>query len=320
MTTAAATGNTLRIIMDELLVGNKLEEIQCRASGRQRRVRRRCRSARRPTTSRAARSPRTCCRRRCPGDARVCICQLDGGCPSSTHDHRRRRASRSACSTSTRTAPPTTRSFIAGAVGIKCGADRRADRSRRRATGTRRATSRSPARVASTRSARRSCSCPRAAAADEPRLRPDVRADVVDKDGQPGLRAARRRHGTASRLHARVTPAAFQFTTEPLSLDRSPPGDGDTGRRRTDAIAIGANAPLDATTIATITITRARRRSPRSRSRSRHGSTNDRHHARPRAGSRGDHDVHDHVPDDGDRHVRPGRARSRSPFTFTTGA
>jgi hypothetical protein len=83
VTTAAATGNRIRIIMDELLRGNFLEEIQCRApidaSGSYGKV---------PVGDTPDDIARCAVVQdvlpvRCPGsDARsVCICNLDGGCP-----------------------------------------------------------------------------------------------------------------------------------------------------------------------------------------------------------------------------------------------
>ena len=108
-------------------------------SDRQRRATRACRSARRPTTSRAAPPRRTCCPQSCPGPSRaVCICDLDTGCVVGSTIDREGRAGRRA-----RHQPGRRRRRHAldrGRGRHPVRRDRRADRSRHAATGTRRAT------------------------------------------------------------------------------------------------------------------------------------------------------------------------------------
>jgi hypothetical protein len=124
--TAAASGNRLRIIMDELLRGNFLEEIQCRATIR--------------TSSDAdgafgkvpvGDTPDDIARCaaaqdvlpvRCPGsDSRsVCICELDGGCLVGTSVTVPKGQSVGVNDVDHDGAADATQ-LIPGAVGIKCG-------------------------------------------------------------------------------------------------------------------------------------------------------------------------------------------------------
>ncbi len=114
VTSAAVAGQSLRVIMDELLVGNSLEEIQCRGVvdgdafssvplGAT------------PDDIAACAVNDDALKASCHGDHAVCICQQDGGCgnvakgdPVGVLDNNNDGAADNT-------------SFKAGAVGIRCG-------------------------------------------------------------------------------------------------------------------------------------------------------------------------------------------------------
>ena len=238
VTSAVAPTGNVRIVIDELLVGNALEEIACRASVADGRVRQRCRSARRPTTSRSARSRRTCSRPTCNGRPRGLHLPAHGGCIVGRD--RSRRASRSACSTSTRTARPTTSAS--------------SRRGRHQVRLDRRSRSTSPtsywnpsgdqqppahgwlrgARPGDRASPRRAaCRRTTSAACRSARRRRQA--------GHPGLRAGERRR------HAGCTPGdvgAFKFKTNRDALRRRRRSRTRERRQRTQPLIFGANAPI----------------------------------------------------------------------------
>lgn len=118
VTTAAAQGNSLRVIMDELLVGNAIEEIACRQVidddayssvplGTTPDDIARCSVAQDtlPTT--------------CTGKHAVCICQIDGGC--GTGDNLVMKGDSVGVLDLNQDGSADDTRFIQGAVGIKCG-------------------------------------------------------------------------------------------------------------------------------------------------------------------------------------------------------
>ena len=106
-------------------------------------------------------------------------------------------------------------------------------------------------------------------------------------------------------MHARRRVSAFTFKTEALRVTVLGVTDGDDRRQsRRPPIFANANVPLAPTLDRGRSRSRRRRR-PTARSRSR---CRRRSRSRSTDAARGEHDVHDHVPDDGDRHLRPGAA------------
>ncbi|HEX3764669.1 MAG TPA: Ig-like domain-containing protein, partial [Kofleriaceae bacterium] len=125
VTTATANGNKLRIIMDELLRGNDLEEIKCRTIvdsdafakvpvGATPDDIARCSVAQGLLPS------------RCPGNnpRSVCLCANDGGCPVVNHDGSTVMTPKGesvGVLDSDQDGAADTHRFIQGAVGIRCG-------------------------------------------------------------------------------------------------------------------------------------------------------------------------------------------------------
>ena len=115
VTSALATRNNLRVIMDELLIGNYLEQIKCRApvsaDGQYDSVP----IGATPDDIAKCSVAKDVLKASCVGDHRVCLCQIDGGCgdiakgdPVGVLD-----ANEDGAADDTR--------FINGAVGIRCG-------------------------------------------------------------------------------------------------------------------------------------------------------------------------------------------------------
>lgn len=79
VTSAVVSGQSLRIIVDELLRGNNLEEINCRATVDDDAYQRVPLGAT-PDDIAKCSAPQDVLPRSCVGDFRVCICELDAGC------------------------------------------------------------------------------------------------------------------------------------------------------------------------------------------------------------------------------------------------
>lgn len=79
VTSATAAGNSMRLIMDELLRGNSLEEIACRATVDNDAYQRVPVGATPDDIVRCS-SPQDVLPRTCTGEFAVCLCELDGGC------------------------------------------------------------------------------------------------------------------------------------------------------------------------------------------------------------------------------------------------
>jgi len=114
VTTASVTGQSLRIIMDELLVGNMLEEVQCRGPVDDDAFSSVPLGAT-PDDIAACSVNSDALKNSCQGPHAVCICQIDGGCgaiakgdPVGVLDVNSDGAADNT-------------SFKAGAVGIQCG-------------------------------------------------------------------------------------------------------------------------------------------------------------------------------------------------------
>jgi hypothetical protein len=80
--TASASGNALRVIMDELLVGNNLEEIACRGPIRDGNVQySRVPLGTTPDDIAKCSAAQDILPRTCAGEHAVCICEIAAGCP-----------------------------------------------------------------------------------------------------------------------------------------------------------------------------------------------------------------------------------------------
>ena len=120
---ASATGNKLRIIMDELLCGNNLEEIACRAEVADGDAFARVPLGATPDDIARCAVAEDVLPARCPGSnpLSVCICAKDGGCLSPDRSHTTPKGeSVGVLDMDLEGAADNTR-FIAGAVGIRCG-------------------------------------------------------------------------------------------------------------------------------------------------------------------------------------------------------
>jgi hypothetical protein len=126
VTTATATGNQLRIVIDELLRGNALEEIACRFPVGTDAFARVPLDATPDDIARCA-APQAELPARCPGSDphAVCLCARDGGCPTGTNPDGSPRLTPSGESVGVLDADQDgaadrTR-FVRGAVAIRCG-------------------------------------------------------------------------------------------------------------------------------------------------------------------------------------------------------
>ena len=251
VTTAAATGNRLRIIMDELLRGNNLEEIQCRAVidsdafgpvpvGDTPDDIARCSGAQDVLPS------------RCPGSSSrsVCICALDAGCqiPSTTIIVPKGESVGVQDADGDGAADAT--QFIAGAVAIRCGTiDVPTDPAQSYWTPS--GTQQTPAQGGFDVLGPAIVLVPAAPLPTGSDCGLVFASSVVDKDGNqvctpPG-----------GDITAGCTPgdtAAFHFTVEPLAFIPTP-AISDPGQSLTAAITLRAPAALDPTTLAGITVT-----------------------------------------------------------------
>jgi hypothetical protein len=251
VTTAAATGNRLRIIMDELLRGNNLEEIQCRGLidddafgpvpvGDTPDDIARCAVAQDVLPS------------RCPGSSSrsVCICALDAGCMVDRIPGVTPRGESVGIKDADGDGATDATQFIAGAVGIRCGA---IDVPTNRALSywTPSGTQQTPAQGGFDVLGPAIVLVPAAPLPTGADCSLVFASSVVDKDGNQVCAPP------DGDISAGCTPgdsAAFHFTVEPMGFIPTP-AIKDPGQSRTGAVLLRAPAALDATTIASITVT-----------------------------------------------------------------
>lgn len=81
VTTASAVGNSFRIIVDELLVGNNLEELACRAAVNANGAYTRVPLGATPDDVAKCAAAQDVLPSTCRGEHAVCLCELDAGCP-----------------------------------------------------------------------------------------------------------------------------------------------------------------------------------------------------------------------------------------------
>jgi hypothetical protein len=262
VTAAKAAGNKLRVIIDELLVGNSLEEIECRFP------------VDRAGASAFARVPvgatpddiarcsvaQDLLASQCPGSNRrsVCLCQRDAGCPAGFHSDGTPNVIGNGESVGVKDqnqdgAADSTR-FIAGAVGIACGPTDapieipiNLDASYWTPSGNQLPPVQGgfdalgPAIVV----------VPGAALPTSLACGLTFSPDVVDRDGNPVCAPP---DGDLARGCAKGDVSAFTFTVQPLAFSPGAPV-LDRGQPRTADIRIAALAPLDPASLANIAIT-----------------------------------------------------------------
>lgn len=251
VTTAAASGNRLRIIMDELLRGNNLEEIQCRAVidsdafgpvpvGDTPDDIARCAVAQDVLTA------------RCPGSSSrsVCICTLDGGCPSPDGTFTTPKGESVGVHDTDQDGAADATQFIAGAVGIRCGTiDVPTDPAMSYWTPS--GNQQTPAQGGFDVLGPAIVLVPAAPLPTSSDCGLVFAPSVVDKDGNQVCAPA------GGDITAGCTPgdtAAFHFTVEPMAFIPTP-AISATAQSRTDPITLRAPAAIDPTTLAGITVT-----------------------------------------------------------------
>lgn len=244
------TGRQLRIVMDELLEGNHLEEIQCRAVVDDDDFQRVPDGATPDDIARCS-TAQDVLTETCTGPRSVCLCQLETGCPVNGVTIAQGDpvgvldANQDGAADATR--------FIAGAVGIDCGGtsipidlnasywnpsgDQQVPASPDKFDGI------GPAIVL----------LPAAALPTNTTCGLTFAEDVVDKSGiqvcaPPGGAPA---DGTRAADCDPGDLSAFSFKTEALRIKPSSTvKDGSTGVSRTDDLVVTPNVPVDMTTLA----------------------------------------------------------------------
>jgi hypothetical protein len=251
VTTAAASGNRLRIIMDELLRGNNLEEIQCRAVidsdafgpvpvGDTPDDIARCAVAQDVLPS------------RCPGSSprSVCVCALDAGCMVDRIPGVTPKGESVGIKDADGDGAADATQFIAGAVRLRCGTiDVPTDPGLSYWTPS--GTQQPPAQGGFDVLGPAIVLVPAAPLPTGSDCSLVFASSVVDKDGNQVCAPP------DGDISAGCTPgdsAAFHFTVEPMGFIPAP-AIKDAGQSRTAAITLLAPAPIDATTIASITVT-----------------------------------------------------------------
>jgi hypothetical protein len=273
VTSASATSQALRIIMDELLVGNSLEEVQCRGQ-----VDSDAFSAvplgATPDDIALCSVNSDALKQSCHGDHAVCICQLDAGCISGTTMVPKGDPVGVLDNNNDGAADNT--SFMAGAVGIRCGTidvPIDLDQSYWNPSGDQQVPAMGgydalgPAIVL-------------VPTTNNPAIVPPIGGtlptnlkcgltfadNVVDKQnnrvcappaGRPASCVGAIEDCSADLECTPGDVSAFQFTTEPLRLTVLGLTDGATGVNGANAITISANAPLDVNSIQNVTLSPA---------------------------------------------------------------
>ncbi|HTL34639.1 MAG TPA: Ig-like domain-containing protein [Kofleriaceae bacterium] len=257
VTSALATRNNLRIIMDELLVGNYLEQIKCRApvslDGQYDTVP----LGATPDDVAKCAVAKDALKASCVGDHTMCLCQIDGGCgdvmkgePVGVLD-----VNQDGAADDTR--------FMQGAVGIKCGSidvPIDLDMSYWNPSGNQQVPAMGgfdalgPAIVLV---AKPPAAC--GAACADPTFPTNLTCgltfapNVIDKQNNQVCAPP---DGDINKNCNPGDVTAFTFKTEPLSiLQTSPINPGDTGVSRTSTVDLIFNAPLQPSTLGAVTVT-----------------------------------------------------------------
>jgi hypothetical protein len=123
VTTASPSGNKLRVIMDELLRGNNLEEIACRAEVAVNDAYSRVPLGATPDDIARCAVSHDVLPARCPGSnpLSVCLCAKDGGCPSADNSYVTPRGDSVGVLDLDLDGAADNSRFLQGAAGIRCG-------------------------------------------------------------------------------------------------------------------------------------------------------------------------------------------------------
>jgi hypothetical protein len=251
VTTAKAASNKLRIIMDELLRGNDLEEIQCRAKVDEDDFARVPLGATPDDIARCS-AAQDVLPSLCPGSNRlsVCICQNDGGCQTGS-TLTPKGESVGVLDRDQDGAADNTR-FIEGAVGIVCGAiDVPLDLEMSYWTPS--GDQQEPAQGGFDALGPAVVVVPGGALPTSMACGVAFSPDVVDKDGN---RVCAPPGGDVTKDCVPGDTSAFKFTVEPLAFALGQ-AIVEPGQPRTADVKIKANVPLDPGSIAAITVTEA---------------------------------------------------------------
>lgn len=252
VTSAVAQGNGLRIIFDELLVGNSLQEVQCRGVidddaydsvpiG--------------DTPDDVARcaAPKDVLPQTCTGPTAICVCHLDGGCMvvDGTSAYTVDKGAAVGILDTNKDGAADSMRFIKGAVGLKCdNADIQIDlgRSYYNPSGDQNV----PAVGGFEALGPAVILAPAQALPTGATCGLTFAADVTDKTDNQVCAPAN------GDIHAACTPgdvSAFSFQVQALSVQIQGPTEGQTGVDRLSALVIVGNVPLAADTASKITIT-----------------------------------------------------------------
>lgn len=255
VTSATADANKLRIITDELLVGNNLEEIACRGPIDSDAYSRVPRGATPDDIAQCAAAqdvlPATC-----KGEFAVCICANPGGClPDGATEMVAEGEPVGVLDINQDGAADDTR-MIAGAVGLRCGSidvPIDLDTSYWNPSGNQQVPAQGgfdalgPAIVLqplATRGLPTNLEC-----------QLNFSPEIVDKQGE--AICAPTNGDPAQGCAGAGDVSAFKFSTVPLDFDLTGFTDGMTGVSRTSPIDLAANVPLDPATVNGITLTPA---------------------------------------------------------------
>jgi hypothetical protein len=253
VTTASPAGNKLRIIMDELLRGNNLEEIACRAVIDDDAYSRVPIGATPDDIARCA-VPHDVLPSRCPGSnpLSVCVCARDGGCPAPDNSFTTPKGdSVGVLDLDLDGAADNTR-FIQGAVGIRCGAiDVPIDRDMSYWTPS--GNQQKPAQGGFDALGPAVVVIPLGALPTGMTCGVAFSPEVVDKDGNQVCAPP---DGDITRNCTPGDTTAVQFTVAGLSFAIAS-AVSPTAQSRTADIVIKANVPLDPATLANLTVTEA---------------------------------------------------------------
>lgn len=246
MATASVTGQRFRIIMDELLVGNYLEEIECRGPVDDDAYDQVPLGAT-PDDIAKCSVAKDVLPASCPASMAhaVCICKIDGGCgdvakgqPVGVADMNQDGAADDT-------------HFIAGAVGIRCGTfdvPIKVDESYWNPSGDQN----KPAMGGFDVLGPAIVLVPDGALPTNLECGLTFSPNVVDKQGNQVCAPV---NGDITKDCMPGNVDAFKFTTIPLRMFVQSFADGATGVDRNTPIILGANAPVDAATLTAITVT-----------------------------------------------------------------
>lgn len=248
VTSASVSGNSFRVIMDELLVGNNLEEIRCRSTVDTDAYSRVPLTATPDDIAKCATAqdvlPSTC-----KGANATCLCELDGGCSVGTETIVK--GAPVGVDDKNQDGAADDTHLIAGSVGIKCGTINvpiDGDLSYWNPSGNQQP----PAMGGFEALGPAIVLIPQAGLPTNLPCQLTFGTDVVDKQGERVCATA------GGDINATCTPgdtSAVSFKTEPLTFTSVSFANNQTGVSRTDPATFVANTALDPTAIAGITVT-----------------------------------------------------------------